>query len=72
MNETLWRKNAEMNFTVKIRRRATETDLSFLECVAAAVYFLTEINVELAKKWLNNGAQPTETVRKLLHSVDVL
>lgn len=28
----------------------------------------TEINIDLekAKKWLNNGAQPTDTVRKLL------
>ncbi len=25
-----------------------------------------KINEELAKKWLNNGAQPTETVAKLL------
>ena len=25
-----------------------------------------KINEELAKKWLNNGAQPTETVSRLL------
>lgn len=25
-----------------------------------------KVNEELAKKWLNNGAQPTETVAKIL------
>ena len=28
------------------------------------------INEELAKKWLQNGAQPTETVRGLLTKVE--
>ena len=29
------------------------------------------IDAELAKKWLNNGAQPTETVAKLLKQAGV-
>jgi small subunit ribosomal protein S16 len=30
------------------------------------------VNVELAKKWLTNGAQPTETVVSLLRKAEVL
>lgn len=30
------------------------------------------INVEAAKKWLANGAQPTETARTLLRRAEVL
>lgn len=30
------------------------------------------VDAELAKKWLGNGAQPTETVVSLLRKVDVL
>jgi small subunit ribosomal protein S16 len=30
------------------------------------------IDVELAKKWLSNGAQPTETVVSLLRKAEVL
>jgi small subunit ribosomal protein S16 len=30
------------------------------------------VNVELAKKWLANGAQPTETVVSLLRKAEVL
>lgn len=30
-----------------------------------------KINAELAKKWLNNGAQPTETVAKLLKDAGI-
>ncbi len=30
-----------------------------------------KVNEELAKKWLSNGAQPTETVGKLLKSAGV-
>ena len=29
------------------------------------------IDAELAKKWLNNGAQPTETVAKLLKQAGI-
>lgn len=29
------------------------------------------VNEELAKKWLANGAQPTETVAKILKSVGI-
>ena len=31
-----------------------------------------KIDTELALKWLNNGAQPTETVRNLLSNAGVL
>jgi small subunit ribosomal protein S16 len=31
-----------------------------------------EINSELAKKWLNSGAQPTETVKSLLKNTGIL
>ena len=31
-----------------------------------------KIDAEKAKKWLANGAQPTDTVRALLKKVDVL
>ncbi len=30
-----------------------------------------EIDAELAKKWLNNGAQPTEVVAKLLKQAGI-
>ncbi|MBQ3545717.1 MAG: 30S ribosomal protein S16 [Lachnospiraceae bacterium] len=30
-----------------------------------------KINEELAKKWLNNGAQPTETVAKLFKQAGI-
>ena len=30
-----------------------------------------EINAELAKKWLENGAQPTETVAKLFKKAGI-
>lgn len=30
------------------------------------------VDAELAKKWLSNGAQPTETVVSLLRKVEVL
>ncbi len=30
-----------------------------------------KINEELAKKWLNNGAQPTDTVAKLLKQAGI-
>ncbi len=29
------------------------------------------VNEELAKKWLNNGAQPTETVARILKSAGI-
>ena len=32
---------------------------------------IINIDAELAKKWLNNGAQPTETVAKLLKQAGV-
>ena len=31
-----------------------------------------KINVEKATKWLNNGAQPTETVRTLLKKTEII
>lgn len=31
-----------------------------------------KIDVELAKKWLANGAQPTDTVRDLFHKENIL
>lgn len=31
-----------------------------------------EINAELAKKWLENGAQPTETVKKLFKNAGIV
>jgi small subunit ribosomal protein S16 len=31
-----------------------------------------QIDVELAKKWLANGAQPTDTVRDLFHKAEIL
>ena len=31
-----------------------------------------KINAEKAEKWLNNGAQPTETVRTLLKKTEIL
>ncbi len=31
-----------------------------------------KINAEAATKWLNNGAQPTETVRSLLKKSDII
>ena len=31
-----------------------------------------KINAEKATKWLNNGAQPTETVRTLLKKTEIL
>lgn len=31
-----------------------------------------KVNEELAKKWLSNGAQPTETVEKLLKIAGVI
>lgn len=30
-----------------------------------------KVNEELAKKWLNNGAQPTETVAKLFKNAGI-
>jgi small subunit ribosomal protein S16 len=30
------------------------------------------VDEELAKKWLNNGAQPTDTVKALLKKCDVI
>ncbi len=30
-----------------------------------------EINAELAKKWLENGAQPTDTVKKLFKNAGI-
>jgi small subunit ribosomal protein S16 len=30
------------------------------------------IDAELAKKWLANGAQPTDTVKVLLKKIDVI
>lgn len=32
---------------------------------------VVKINEEAAKKWLNNGAQPTETVAKLLKNAGI-
>lgn len=31
-----------------------------------------EINAELAKKWLENGAQPTDTVKKLFKNAGIV
>ena len=31
-----------------------------------------EINAELAKKWLDNGAQPTDTVKKLFKNAGIV
>ena len=31
-----------------------------------------KINAEKATKWLNNGAQPTETVRSLLKKAEII
>ncbi|TCT16976.1 SSU ribosomal protein S16P [Natranaerovirga pectinivora] len=31
-----------------------------------------KVNDELAKKWLNNGAQPSDTVKKLLKTAGVV
>ena len=31
-----------------------------------------DIDAELAKKWLANGAQPTDTVKVLLKKIDVI
>ena len=31
-----------------------------------------KVNEELAKKWLHNGAQPTETVQKLLKKAGII
>ena len=31
-----------------------------------------EINAELAKKWLENGAQPTDTVKKLIKNAGIV
>ena len=31
-----------------------------------------KINAEKAEKWLNNGAQPTETVRTLLKKTEII
>ena len=31
-----------------------------------------KVDVELAKKWLSNGAQPTETVKSILQTVGAL
>ena len=31
-----------------------------------------KINAEKATKWLNNGAQPTETVRSILKKSDII
>ena len=33
---------------------------------------VVKIDTEIAKKWLDNGAQPTETVRSLLKSAGVI
>ena len=33
---------------------------------------VVKIDAEKAKQWLDNGAQPTDTVRALLKKVDVL
>lgn len=33
---------------------------------------VVKIDTEIAKKWLENGAQPTETVRSLLKSAGVI
>ena len=33
---------------------------------------VVRIDTEIAKKWLDNGAQPTETVRSLLKSAGVI
>ena len=33
---------------------------------------MTSVNSEVALKWLNNGAQPTETVKKLLKDAGVM
>ena len=30
------------------------------------------IDAEAAKKWLNNGAQPTDTVKDMLKKIDVI
>ena len=31
-----------------------------------------KIDAELAKKWIANGAQPTDTVKKLMKKADIL
>ena len=33
---------------------------------------VVKIDAELAKKWLDNGAQPTETVRSLLKKNEII
>ena len=33
---------------------------------------LVNIDAEIAKKWLNNGAQPTETVRNLFEANGII
>lgn len=33
---------------------------------------LTKVDTEMATKWLNNGAQCTETVRSILRKADVI
>ena len=33
---------------------------------------LVNIDAEIAKKWLNNGAQPTETVRNLFKANGII
>ena len=58
---------------VKIRlRRMGAKKAPFYRVVVADSRSVVKIDAEKAKQWLDNGAQPTDTVREILKKAAVL